>query len=394
MIEIRYLVWKMVTDVGTSLPDQLLSEAFRRAQCTDIGPREFDIGLRVLADDIEHSNLPDAWSQTVRETTIDNLRRRLKLLERRASAPEIAEQVIETPVFVIGLPRTGTTALVDLLARDPRVRAPLQWEVEHLADLDEGSRSNNDPRIAAFDAQLKGRSDPVVALGLHTNGAQLPAECNTFLSLSMWSASISARGHLPRYSEWLRFSAIPEPYILHRYVLQHLQYHRGGGRWVLKSPFHVFDLPAILREYPDAAFIQTHRDPIDVMPSMCGLYSTLRREVAGSEDRLRTGRELVGFYGMGIQRAMAARRDPLLDSRVIDVSHRQFLNDPLACLEGIYERLGWSFTAVARSSAVEWIRAPAQKISSVKFSLEEFGLSASDLEENFGSYRERFGSLF
>lgn len=376
--------------------EQFLAQAIEATGLSDFGGDEFHTPLRVLAADLEHSDLPTNLSRTIRSVVASNLENRLKLLARRTAAPAIAAEVIEQPLFVIGLPRTGTSALVDLLAQDPAARAPLHWEVEHLVDITDRATWAEDPRIAALEARFEAasRTNPVVALGLHTYGARLPEECNNFMSMGLWSPSIAVHGHLPRYSEWLRFSSLPRPYALHRCVLQHLQHYGAAGRWTLKSPFHVFDLPAILAEYPDAVFIQTHRDPLQLMASMCGLYATIRGQGAGDPGRAETGRELVRLWGTGLQRAMAARQDPALDGRVFDLSHRVFLRDPMGALASVYDRFGWSFSDEAQARARRWIEAPAQHLSSVKFSLGEFGLDEGAVEEAFGPYRERFGALF
>lgn len=376
--------------------ERLLAAATQATGLADFGDDGFRTGLRVIAADLEASSLAPEVANTLRGSLVSHLQMRLKLIARRSAEPAIAEEVIKRPLFVIGLPRTGTTAFVDLLAQDPTVRAPLQWEVRHLADLHDKAAWANDPRIEALEVQLQAASqaNPVVALGLHNYGARLPDECNSFLSLAMWSPSLSALAHLPRYSEWLRFAASDGAYLTHRYVLQHLQHYGPPGRWTLKSPFHVFDLPGVLAEYPDAVFVQTHRDPVQLMASNCGLLATIRRQGPGSPGRMETGREMAELWGTGLQRALAARRDPLLDGRVLDLSHRDFLADPLGTLRCVYERFGWRFDGQVEARARAWIDAPAQHLSSVKFSLEDFGLDEAKVEAAFGLYRERFGAYF
>jgi len=380
----------------TQAAEQILASAMASTGLSDFGPQEFQAPLRVLGADLDDPTLAGGLADTVAGFARVSLEKRLRLLARRKTHSEIGEEVIDRPVFVIGLPRTGTSALVDLMAQDPAARAPLQWEVKHLDELDDRASWSNDPRIDALEADFQRLSEinPVVALGLHTYGARLPEECNSFMSMSLWSPSLAVHGHLPRYSEWIRFATLQNPYRLHRYVLQHLQHYGRGGRWTLKSPWHVFDLPAILDEYPDAVFIQTHRDPLQLMPSMCGLYATIRGQGPGDPGRRQTGRELANLWGTGLQRGMIARRDPALDARVFDISHRALLDDPLNVLRSVYERFGWGFTSEAETQARNWIKAPAQHLSSVKFSLGEFGLDEAAVEAAFGDYRERFGSLF
>jgi hypothetical protein len=170
------------------------------------------------------------------------------------------------------------------------------------------------------------------------------------MATSLWSPNISVGAHLPAYSAWLRHAHVPDAYRLHRSTLQYLHHYGRGGRWVLKSPFHLFDLPAILAAYPDAVFIQTHRDPRQVMPSMCGLHAHIRGEMASEKGRRRTGRELSASWGTGDQRAVAARRDPAVDARVLDGSHRAFVEDPRHVLASVYDWFDWSYDDAARAS--------------------------------------------
>lgn len=376
--------------------DELISEAKARAGFAGPDGDEFLAGLRILIADLADGSHRPELVERMRGVIQETLHKRFVLLALREVQPAIAQERITRPIFVIGLPRTGTSALVDLLAQDPGSRCAQQWEVTHLGEPMDPATWATDPRIAALEARIEAQSstNPVVALGLHTYGATLPDECNSFLSLSFWSPNLSVFDHFPRYVEWMRHSRVCNSYEMHRKVLQHLQHCGNRGQWVLKSPFHVFDLPGILEVYPDAVFIQTHRDPVQLIASNCGLHATIRGEAAGDDRRLQTGSEQLGLWGTGMQRALAARQDPAVDQRVIDLSHRDLLNDPLGTVRKIYDLLGDSLSAEAEARMQQWIEAPAQHLSSVKFSLAEFGLSQDYVDAAFGPYRSRFASFF
>lgn len=373
---------------------QILQEARTATGLEDFGEETFRAGLRVLLDDLDQPGIPGEVSERMRGVALSNLVQRLRLQAIRTANPAIADERIERPIFVIGLPRTGTSALVDMLAQDPDARSPLQWEVAHLCDLRDRAAWATDPRIDEFEQALRHAPAEFVELGLHTFGARLPDECNSFMALNFYSPNISVGHHLPRYNEWLRLSRMQRPYATHRHILQHLQHFGRGGRWTLKSPFHVFDLPGLLETYPDALFIQTHRDPMHMIPSNCGLYCTIRGQKAGHPNRNETAREVVDLWGTGLQRLLAARRDPAIDERIIDLSHRQMVTDPLGTVHHVYERIGLPFTAKVEEIMRRWVDAPAQHMSSVKFTLDEFGLQSSEVEAAFGSYRQRFGHFF
>ncbi|MCC6382703.1 MAG: sulfotransferase [Dehalococcoidia bacterium] len=378
--------------------DDFLQSARAATGLNDFGESEdFLVGLRIICADLgDAPNVEGAARERLLGAIDAALATRLRLVEERKAVPAVCEEAIEGPLVLIGLPRTGTTALVDLLAQDPAARAPTQWENGNLFPPPKKAEWASDPRIAELQARLDAEAphNPMVAMGLHAFGAMLPDECNAFTGLEFWSPNLAVLAHLPRYSEWLRWASPARPYRAHKWVLQHMQHFGPGGRWLLKSPFHVHALPALVAEYPDAVFVQTHRDPKALMPSMCGLYSTIRGEGPGDPRRAITGAELCRVWGAGMQRAMAARLDPALNARVFDVSHRAMIEDPLGTLRSVYDHFRLPFTAAAEAAARAWLANPAQHMSKVKFTLEEYGLTEAQVEDAFGPYAERFKAYF
>jgi hypothetical protein len=377
--------------------DAVLERATTATGLSDFGENdEFRIGLRVALAALEESELPEARRDGMVGMWVSYLERRLRLVQHRKDVPEIVEQVIDGPVAVIGLPRTGTTALVDLLAQDPGARCVQQWETNNLFPPADRATWAQDPRIKAMDDSLAATADlnPVTKLGLHTFGATLPDECNSFLGLDFWSPNLFAGQSLPKYAEWLRHARPNQPYLAHRWVLQHLQFHGPAGRWTLKSPFHIFGLRPLLAQYPGAMLVQTHRDPVEVLASNAGLIATIRGAGPGDPERLRIGEEQVALWGTGMQRCLADRLDPVIDARVLDMSHHDVVKDPLGTQRRVYEHFGLDFTTDAEAAAAAWLEHPAQHQSSVRFTLDEFGLTEVDVELGFGPYRSRFADYF
>lgn len=375
----------------------LMDRAVEACGLSDFGSSEgFRVGLRVLVAAADEAGLTGDVRAVLEAGWIGDLILRLRLVQLRKERPEIMQERIEGPLAVIGLPRTGTSALVDLLAQDPSARAPLQWESANLFPPATKETWRTDPRIAQLQTILdeSAATNPVVSLGLHSFGAMLPDECNSLLTSEFWSPNLTAWQPMPAYSSWLRLGRPVRPYETHHWFLQHLQTNGPAGRWTLKSPFHAFALPEFLAEYPDAMLVQTHRDPVDLMPSMCGLYSTIRGQGPGDPGRLATGRELLEQWGTGLQRCLADRRDPQVDARVFDVSHRSMASDPMGTVRSVYEHFDLPFSAAAESAMLRWIEHPAQHISSVKFSLADFGLDRDQVEAGFGDYRARLGQYF
>ncbi|MGE0383972.1 MAG: sulfotransferase [Gammaproteobacteria bacterium] len=375
----------------------LLQQARQATGLSDFGGEEFRPGLRVLLAALSESEHPPPVREALLGQCLQLLRTRLHLAAARVADPGIAAERIDAPIFVIGLPRTGTTALVDLMAQDPAARALMQWEVA--AGIHPPPRRDawaSDPRIAEVDRMLAAHPgmSAIAALGQHTPGAMLPDECNNLLTLEFWTPNFSAATPLPRYTHWYRAAPPWNPFRFHRCVLQHLQHHGPVGRWTLKSPPHIFALSLLDQVYPDAMIVQTHRDPRQVMPSLCGLHATLRGYARGDRRYLHTGPELLDLWSEGMRRCIAARQDPALDARVLDIRHRDLAADPFAALERIYAQFGLDFSPAAQARFRAWIAQPVQQHSSVKFTLEEFGLDAASVDAAFAGYRERYGEYF
>jgi hypothetical protein len=363
----------------------------------DFGPSdEFRTGLRILIAAASESPLTDTQRDALEAKCETALQTRLRLVDLRNREPQTAEAKIGAPLILIGMPRTGTTALVDMLAQDPAARAPLQWESANLFPPADRANWARDPRIAAMENRLQASAptNPIVALGLHTFGATLPDECNNLLTLEFWSTDFTTRAVLPRYVEWLRLGQPTRPYLSHKWILQHLQAHGPSGRWTLKSPVHCFALAALVAEYPDAMLVQTHRDPREQVASHIGLICTIRGFGPGHPGRAITAQELLAKWGTGLQRCLAARADPALDSRVMDISHRSVFEDPMGTLRNIYDRFDLDFSAEAERRVRAWLENPAQHRSTARFTLEDFDLTEADVEAAFGAYMQRLSAYF
>lgn len=383
----------MITDID------LLAAAAAATRLSDFGDESFRKRLRILLADIDRPGLPVETRQRMLADWQTRLETRLKLLAVRGA--EVSQQHIEGPLVVTGLPRTGTTALIDILAQDPAARVLYNWETSNLVPPADPQHWHDDPRIAATQAMIEALDDPVakavVEAGLHNYGAMLPEECNTILTLDFWGARYPGEPealHLPSANEYVEWCTAERPYALHRMILQHLQAHGPKGRWTLKCSGHVFSIPEMLAEYADAMFVQTHRDPIPTLTSLCGLTAIIRGQGPGHPGRPATGRYILQRWGAGLRKCMAARLDPAVDHRFMDVSHRQILEQPLTVVRAIYDQFHLRLSAKATSRMTRWIEHPAQHISATRFTLEDFDLTASEVESAIGPYRERFGAFF
>jgi hypothetical protein len=365
---------------------------------TDFGPEDgFRTSLRILLADLEAAELSQPKREALLATWRGRLETRLRLVALRAERPQIAAQRITGPLMVTGLPRTGTTALFDVLAQDPAARAPLTWETMTLGVPAEHGHWNDDPRIAEIEAHLASLGDPVAEAGLHTYGAMLPDECNNIHLFNFWGARYPGEPEavfLKGASTWINNCMPPRPYAMHRMILQHLQAHGPSGRWILKDPYHLTALGEFLAEYPDAMIVQTHRDPIAVFPSLAGLYATIRAQGSGHPRRPETGRYVLERIGVSLKRSLAARLDPALSKRIYDIGQKQITRQPMETVKAIYDRFGLQLGADAEQRMARWIANPTQHESKTRFTFEEFDLTPADVEAVIGPYRDQFGKYF
>lgn len=383
----------MNTDhAGSEIERPLMELAERSTGLSDWGEHQgFRIGLRVLLQSLDDLELPEQVRQTLLTMWQGNLEKRLRLLDHRKKNPAIAAEHIGNPLAVIGLPRTGTTVLVDILALDPNARAPLSWETTLPWPPPTREGWSVDPRIevareAMHQMEL---ANPEMA-AQHTSGPLLPQECHAFLTMEFWSPNFWAQMSLPRYERWLTHSHPDQPYKFHRMMLQHMQHHGPTGRWVLKSPGHQFDIPALLQEYPGAMLVHTHRDPVKITASNCSLVAAVRRIPRHDPARHAVGRSNVDLWSQAIERGMAARLDPAVDARTYDMSNSELNADPIGAVRRLYKHFDLPFTDEYESRLQHWVDNPTQPPAGKKYSLEEHGLTEDDVKNAYANYRSRF----
>jgi hypothetical protein len=325
---------------------------------------------------------------------------RLRLVDWRKRHAEVAQQEIRSPLFVLGLPRTGTTLLHGLLAQDERHRAPLTWEVADPCPAPERATFASDARIAAMRARE--RDIERVAPGfsaIHPMGALLPQECVRITALEFRSVIFPTQFRVPTYGRWILYEADLAPaYKWHREFLQLLQSRHpdgpdGAERWLLKSPAHIWCLDALLAEYPDALLVQTHRDPLRIIASVSSLQQTLRSMTSDDPSLPEIATEWAGYIIDGLDRSVTAREDGTVPAdRIVDVHFDAFMADPLAVIRAIYERLGLELTADSEQRMRAFLAAHGQgEGGGHKYSFAATGLDEGELREKARRYQDSFG---
>jgi hypothetical protein len=318
----------------------------------------------------------------------DNLRRLAAIASDRSAYPEIADVVIDRPVFILGLPRCGTSILHALIGADPGVRTPLQWEVAAPSPPPEAATFDNDPRADSFDAYVAANFTGAWAdvLKAHPIGARIPQECGMMLETAFQGINPAMLFSLPSYYDWYKDADTTFGYQVHKMWLQHLAWKNPRKRWVLKVQEHAYHLPELMSVYPDAVLVQPHRDPVTVMASISRLIEVIRSVSFGTIDRTALGQELLHLWHDGQMRSMAFRKaNP--NVKVLDIRFKDIVADPVAAVRQVYNHADMDFTAATQMAVSGWWAAnPADKHGQHKYVLSDYGLTREQVERVYADY--------
>ncbi|HEV7730700.1 MAG TPA: sulfotransferase [Candidatus Binatia bacterium] len=372
----------------------LIDEARRKARLDDFDEDGFREAFTRIIESFEHeSGLSLLGRIAARQDLVRLLTSRLQLVDDRRRHPDIAAEPVRRPLFVTGLPRTGTTLLHGLLAQDPANRAPLHWE-SAFPSPPERTRSRVQQRIDLAARQLRWfhRLNPDIRR-MHAIGAKLPEECLMITSHSFLSYQFQTSHHVPSYQAWLESHDLLACYDWHRRFLQHLQWRGRGERWVLKAPAHLFGLPALFATYPDAGVVFTHRDPTEVAASLASLTTVLRRTFSDEVDPRAVGAEMTDRWARGIYKALSDRDGGCGRSeQFLDVRYADLVRDPMGTVRHLYAHYDMPFTDVAEDRMRRFLAAnPKDKNGQHDYTLGDFGLDVDAERVRYRQYAERFG---
>ncbi len=381
--------------VPISLSDEeLMRTACKQTQLSDFGPDTFRPGLAKLMDSIESDGRLTLFGRYfARRQMLELLSHRLQLVEYRRSHPAIADEIIRRPLFILGLPRTGTTLLYGLLAEDPSNRTPLSWELDDPCPPAETETYQTDPRIE----RTQKRFDQIDRLApgfqaIHPVGALMPQECIVPTASEFMSIRFQMSFDVSSYDEWLLQQDMTATYEHHRRFLQHMQSRHMKERWILKSPGHLGPIDTLFATYPDAMIVQTHRDPMRVIPSVANLEYTMRLVASDDVDPIRIGRQMLQVWSTLLEQGMEARaQHPEREGQILDLSMREIVGDPIACVEKIYGHFELTLSPLARERMQRYLEIhPKNEFGLHRYSLGAFGLEEEVVNAAFKGYRERF----
>jgi hypothetical protein len=358
----------------------------------DFGGDTFREGLERLCASLETEGELTDLGRTILELRLRGLLvNRLRIEDTYRAHPEIDEQVVPAPLFIIGLPRTGTTALSNLLAADPQIRSLRMWESSDSVPPPEAATTDTDPRIAGATAGLEMMYETFPKMRmLHFQSPTGPTECQDLLGMEMRTAHFDGMAHVPSYTDWVVDCDMAPAYRYHRRTLKLLQWHCGPTLWHLKTPVHMLALDALDKAYPDARFLFTHRDPAAVMGSVCSLISYVRSWVSDRDDDAGLGAQQTALWAEALRRALRFR-DRVGEDRFADIYFESLNTDPLQAIAGAYERLGVSFNEASRAAVAEWSAAHPPGDRGVHHSsIDDYGMDAAAVRRELSFYLDRF----
>ncbi|MBZ0253768.1 MAG: sulfotransferase, partial [Candidatus Methylomirabilis sp.] len=382
--------------VGLRVPiseESLLAAARKKTGLSDFGGEAFREPLRRLLEAAEREASLSAMGRIITRTRLlGQLVGRLRAEDLFKRHPEILKQRLAPPVFIVGLQRTGTTMLHRLLAADPAARFLASWEATNPAP-DPAARSDaEDPRVAY--ARMGERGLRYLApdfFAIHPVEALAPEEEVMLLDYAFLSTVPEATMRVPSFSAWLEAQDHTPAYEYLRRLLLLLQWQETGDRWALKTPHHMEHLETLLRVFPEARVLQTHRDPMTTLASFCSMIAHAWGIMSDRVDPLEVGRHWGAKIVRMLERSMEAREkaDP---ARFLDVSYYDLMEDPMRETRRIYDFLGAPLTPEAEGAMAAWREENAQhKHGRHVYRAEDFGLDEAALEARFAPYRARFG---
>jgi len=376
--------------------DSLINRAIKKAGSSDFGGDGFREGLRrFLASAESEADLTLLGRLMVQGYVTDNLVNRLKLTEWRKQHDAVAKEKIVAPLFIVGLPRTGTTILHALLEQDPTNRSPLFWEVQFPVPPATPEAWETDPRIGQ-DQKILDQLFKLVPgfAAMHPMGATMPQECVAVFTMCFMSEQLQVQFNVPSYQAWLDEQDMRPTYEFHKCFLQHAQSGGvQGGRWVLKSPAHLHLIETLLDVFPDARIVHTHRDPIKVCASVASLTATLRGASTDTIDLHEIGRQQLDWWAKLIDRSLEQRRRLRHKSeQFFDVKMSETVSDPLDVVRRMYAHFDYPLTDEVEAKMLAFMKENTRdKHGSHTYTPEDFGIDPEHDRAPFQEYIDYFG---
>ncbi len=323
------------------------------------------------------------------------LLRNAALIERMHSEnPAISARPVSRPLFILGLPRSGTTFLHTLMSYDPDIMVPRNWQTLYPAPRPPDFNPAHDAKARKTDQQLRMFAGlaPEFPL-LHPIDADSPQECSEITAHVFQSLRFDTTFRVPSYLEWIDAHGHDEAFVFHKQFLQAMQHGVAARGWALKCPDHTFSMDAILRVYPDAQFVVVHRDPLHVFASVAHLTEVLRRPFVRQTDPREIGAQVSARWIEGASKLIEFdRRADVREDDKIQIHYDDLVRDPLAAIRLIYDQFGYALSPQAEAAMATFMAAkPGGGYGKNRHATGRFGINPERLRPDFAAYTEYFG---
>ncbi|MFI5398292.1 MAG: sulfotransferase family protein [Candidatus Binatia bacterium] len=368
----------------------LHEEAIRDVGFDDFGDPSYLEGLRVVLDAYDReAKFHPAGRQAARAGLVQALKARLRSQQLLKEHAARLSTEIRRPIFVLGLVRTGSTALHHLLGQDPDTQALEYWLAAHPQPRPPRSQWARLPDFQESAAEIEGMYafDPSLK-SIHLMAPDLAEECRHLLAQSFTDDAFEVNATVPSYTRWYENGHHVASYARHRQLVSLIGSTSPERRWILKYPVHMKHLRALLTVYPDACIVQTHRDPTQVLSSYISLIAGFRAIYEQDIDRTAIAREQLEVWAAGADKAIAVRREHA-PAQFFDLYFRDFVADPIGSVKCIYERFGLQLSAEGERRMRQWQESNREH-GKHRHSMEDVGITREEILDRFASYMRYF----
>lgn len=372
--------------------ESLMAAAREATGLADFGDDRFREGLDVLLETYQKTaNFGAKGRKRQAGRVLQLLGTRLRIEEAFRKHPEIREREIRRPVYLTGLPRTGTSALFNLLAADPAARPLLLWEGTFPDPAENLAPGETDPRYLAVKAYYeRAREKDPEFTKIHFADADTPEECVLLQAHAFCDVQMGIEVLMEPYASWFQRQDLHHAYAYYADLLRLLDWQRPGERWLLKSPAHLWAVDVLAELFPDVGLVFTHRNPLESMASMCSMMEALMKDREGFDLR-ELGPVVVEYYARSLERGLAAR-DALDPARYVDVDYLTLIDDNLAAARRIYDHFELPLPPESEAALVAHASSHTQgQHGRHEYELDKYGLDGDRVRTRLAAYIERFG---
>lgn len=377
-----------MTDIHFDI-DGVLADAKAKAQLSDFGSSDFMAGLQVLLTTYDTCGYTEKGRKRARRRVVDLLAERLRIEEAFKKYPQIRAEKIARPMYLTGLPRTGTSALLNLLANDPASRPLKLWEGMNPSPCDNFQHGMVDPRYAVLKAwqEEQSKNNPDFSKIHHTT-ADTPEECIHLLNHTFQDVQFGVEVLMEPYGSWFQQQDLRPSYHYYADLLRMIQWQRPGERWLLKSPAHLWALDIITEMFPDACIIITHRNPLEAVTSYASMMAAMLKDRIF--DKKQFGPVVMEYLANKVESSLV-QREKMDETRILDLQFNDFVSQPVNMVHQIYDYFGLPMSSQAKTAIEEYAADhPMGKHGKHDYDFGEFGLTETQILDRFAFYIDRF----